>query len=112
MNLDNLKWLLEKAGAERITVRIPEIPGYTTVREQAEAKELLEDLEVRNFDFFKYIVKNRLKYYVYDHRFELRDIKKRALEGYSNSFLKRVDREVIEKEFSERVQQLFYDTEL
>ena len=50
--------------------------------------------------------------YVYDHRFELRDIKKRALEGYSNSFLKRVDRGVIEKEFSERVQQLFYDTEL
>ena len=54
--LRNLEFLLETAGKERITVRIPEIPGYTSPEDQERTKEKLESMGLSQFDLFRYVV--------------------------------------------------------
>lgn len=55
--LTNLRRLLETAGPERITVRVPLIPGYNTAEDQAKSAELLRGLGVVNLDLFEYVVR-------------------------------------------------------
>ena len=52
--LENLQLLLSLVGLERITVRLPLIPGYNTEEHRRISKERLADLGVTEFDCFTY----------------------------------------------------------
>ena len=52
--LDNLRRLLEIADPERITVRVPLIPGFNTGEDQIRSRELLQTMGVIHFDLFTY----------------------------------------------------------
>ena len=52
--LSNLRRLLEIAGPERITVRIPLIPEFNTKEDQIRSQKLLQSMGVVNFDLFTY----------------------------------------------------------
>lgn len=52
--LENLQKLLELAGPERITVRIPLIPEFNTPKDQQRSRAFLESMGLRNFDLFSY----------------------------------------------------------
>ena len=52
--LRNLRLLLLLAGPERITVRLPLIPGYNTEEDRQASRQLLEQMGVTDFDCFTY----------------------------------------------------------
>ena len=52
--LSNLRRLLEIAGPEHITVRIPLIPEFNTKEDQIRSQKLLQSMGVVNFDLFTY----------------------------------------------------------
>ena len=52
--LENLEWLLAAAGPERITVRLPLIPGYNTDADRERSKMHLAAMGVTHFDLFTY----------------------------------------------------------
>ncbi len=52
--LENLRKLLALIGPERITVRIPLIPGFNTERDQMRSLELLKKIGITQFDLFTY----------------------------------------------------------
>ena len=52
--LDNLRRLLEIADPERITARVPLIPGFNTEEDQIRSRKLLQNMGVVNFDLFTY----------------------------------------------------------
>lgn len=54
--LRNLAALLALTGPERITVRLPLIPGFNTAEDVSRSKELLTKAGVVNFDCFSYRV--------------------------------------------------------
>ena len=55
--LDNLRWLLQHDGmAEKVIVRLPHIPDYNTQADVDRSRALLEEMGVKNFDEFDYIV--------------------------------------------------------
>ena len=51
---DNLKRLIKMVGAEHITVRVPEIPGYADKVSQAESINKLQELGITDIDSFCY----------------------------------------------------------
>jgi pyruvate formate lyase activating enzyme len=53
----NLRLLLELAGPERVTVRVPKIPEYNSPEDQARSVELLRAMGVTQIDVFDYIIK-------------------------------------------------------
>ena len=56
--LDNLRWLLTHEGmAERIIVRLPHIPEFNSQADVDQSRALLEEMGVKHFDEFDYIVK-------------------------------------------------------
>lgn len=52
--LGNLQRLLEIAGPERITVRVPLIPEFNTGEDQIRSRNLLQSMGVLHFDLFTY----------------------------------------------------------
>ena len=52
-----LRLLLEGVGPERVTVRVPLIPGYNTADDQAKSAEFLRELGVEKLDLFEYVVR-------------------------------------------------------
>lgn len=56
LTLQNLSLLLSLAGAERVTVRVPLIPGYNTEEARARSLELLARMGVTHTDCFTYRV--------------------------------------------------------
>ncbi len=55
--LDNLKWLINTKGADRVVVRIPLIPGFTDEEQQKGSENLLRDqFGIKQFDLFTYRV--------------------------------------------------------
>ena len=52
--LQNLKQLLSDVGSERVTVRLPLIPGYNTEANRKQSRLLLSRMGVRQFDLFTY----------------------------------------------------------
>ncbi len=56
--LDNLRWLLGHDGMdEKILVRLPHIPNYNTQADVGRSRALLEEMGVKHFDEFDYILK-------------------------------------------------------
>ncbi len=53
---ENLRRLLQKAGPDRILVRVPLIPQYNTAEDQARSAELLRKMGVKRLDLFSYVV--------------------------------------------------------
>ena len=56
---ENLQLLLQKAGPDRILVRVPLIPQYNTAEDQARSAEILREMGVRRLDLFSYVVPDR-----------------------------------------------------
>ena len=56
---NNLIALLDLVGAERVTVRVPIIPGYADVNSQRETIAALKELGVNNIDPFNYVIKHK-----------------------------------------------------
>ena len=57
--LENLRTLISLAGAERVVVRVPLIPGYNTEDDREKSRSLLTSLGVTQFDFFTYKTERR-----------------------------------------------------
>lgn len=55
---NNLLYLLEKVGADRIKVRVPLIKDYNTKEEQEENVAILEKLGFNNIDVFDYVIRD------------------------------------------------------
>ena len=53
---ENLRRLLQKAGPDRILVRVPLIPQYNTAEDQDRSAELLRKMGVKRLDLFSYVV--------------------------------------------------------
>lgn len=53
----NLRWLLEAVGPERVTVRVPLIPGFCDERSQARTAEAARALGAEKLDLFPYVIK-------------------------------------------------------
>lgn len=51
----NLQFLIEKAGPERVVVRVPLIPEYNTKEAQQSSVNRLKELGVTRFDLFEYV---------------------------------------------------------
>ena len=54
---ENLEFLLQRIGAERIIVRVPLIPGYNTAGDQKKSAEALLQMGIRNTDLFEYVIR-------------------------------------------------------
>ncbi len=52
---DNLRFLLEKAGPERVVVRVPLIPDFSTEEAQQRSAGRLKELGVTRLDLFSYV---------------------------------------------------------
>lgn len=52
---ENLVFLLETVGAERVVVRVPLIPDYNTEEAQKRSAERLKELGVTRLDLFSYV---------------------------------------------------------
>lgn len=52
--LKNLKLLIRLCGAERITVRLPLIPGFNTDADRDRSEKLLSEMGITRFDRFEY----------------------------------------------------------
>lgn len=53
----NLRFLIEKAGPERVVVRVPLIPEFNTEEDQQNSVNRLKELGVTRFDLFEYVVR-------------------------------------------------------
>ena len=56
---ENLHFLLERTGPERVLVRVPLIPGYNTEEDQKKSAEALKKMGVEKLDLFEYVVRNQ-----------------------------------------------------
>ena len=52
--LENLNKLVSRIGAERITVRVPLIPGFTTLSDRQETVRVLKKIGITDIDEFEY----------------------------------------------------------
>ena len=55
----NLETLLQRVGSERITVRVPNIPGYNTPEDVHKSAEMLKNMGFTSLDVFTYIQKQQ-----------------------------------------------------
>ena len=56
---ENLRILLDAAGPERVTVRVPLIPEYNTKEDQARSAELLRSMGFTRLDLFDYVIREK-----------------------------------------------------
>ncbi|MBR0041021.1 MAG: radical SAM protein [Oscillospiraceae bacterium] len=54
---DNLRFLLDAVGPERVLVRVPRIPQFNTPEDQARSAERLRELGFTRLDLFDYVIK-------------------------------------------------------
>ena len=52
---ENLEFLLQRIGPDRVIVRVPLIPEYNTVQAQESSAGELRDMGVRRLDLFEYV---------------------------------------------------------
>lgn len=57
--LSNLEYLLSVVGPERITLRVPLIPGYNTPEDREKTVAQLKEMGVTQFDLFTYRTKQK-----------------------------------------------------
>ena len=54
---ENLRFLLETVGPERVLVRVPRIPGYNTAEDQARSAAKLRAMGVTRLELFDYVLR-------------------------------------------------------
>ncbi|MBQ6768198.1 MAG: radical SAM protein [Prevotella sp.] len=54
--LDNLRWLAGHVDLEKVTIRLPLIPGYNTPEDRDKSQQQLEAMGFKDFDCFDYII--------------------------------------------------------
>lgn len=54
--LDNLRWLAGHVDLEKVTIRLPLIPGYNTPEDRDKSQQQLEAIGFKDFDCFDYII--------------------------------------------------------
>ena len=59
--LQNLAWLIEQVGSERVLVRLPLIPNFNTEDDRTHSRSLLQQMGITRFDEFAYIIRNAKK---------------------------------------------------
>ena len=52
---ENLRYILDAVGPDRVTVRVPLIPEYNTVEHQKASVRRLQEMGITKFDIFSYI---------------------------------------------------------
>lgn len=55
--LANLEWLVKTVGSDRITLRLPLIPGYNSDSDRDASEELLRAMGITRFDRFNYQIR-------------------------------------------------------
>jgi pyruvate formate lyase activating enzyme len=55
--IENLKYLIKNVGPERITIRMPNIPGYNTPADVQKSADMLRAMGFTTLDIFTYIEK-------------------------------------------------------
>lgn len=56
--IENLKWLAANISLDKVTIRLPHIPGYNTLQDRERSRQQLEAMGFRDFDCFEYITPN------------------------------------------------------
>lgn len=54
--LENLRWLAGHVDLQKVTVRLPLIPGYNTQEDRDRSRQQLEAMGFKDFDCFDYII--------------------------------------------------------
>lgn len=55
--LGNLEYLIEAVGAQRLTVRVPLIPGFNDESDREKTRETLEKMGVSDIEMFEYVIR-------------------------------------------------------
>ena len=55
---ENLQWLADHIDKEKVTIRLPHIPGYNTADDICHSQKQLEAMGFKDFDCFEYIIPN------------------------------------------------------
>ena len=56
---ENLRFLLDRVGPERVVVRVPLIPRYNTAADQARSAALLRGMGAERLDLFGYVIREQ-----------------------------------------------------
>ena len=59
--LENLQWLAAHIDLDKVTIRLPHIPGYNTACDIAHSRKQLEGMGFEDFDDFQYIIPNEAR---------------------------------------------------
>jgi len=59
--LENLQWLAAHIDLDKVTIRLPHIPGYNTAGDIAHSRKQLEGMGFEDFDDFQYIIPNEAR---------------------------------------------------
>ena len=57
---ENLMFLLERVGPEKVIVRVPLIPEYNTKADQKKSADKLKKIGVTGLDMFEYVIRESL----------------------------------------------------
>lgn len=52
---ENLRWIAKHANPEKVTIRLPHIPGYNTQADMDKSRKQLETMGFSHFDCFEYV---------------------------------------------------------
>lgn len=55
---ENLQWLVNHVDLEKVTIRLPHIPGYNTQEDRDKSMKQLETMGFKDFDCFEYVTPN------------------------------------------------------
>lgn len=55
---ENLLWLAEHGDLQKVTIRLPHIPGYNTQEDRDRSQQQLEAMGFKDFDCFDYLIPN------------------------------------------------------
>ena len=58
---ENLQWLADHIDLDKVTIRLPHIPGYNTADDISQSRQQLEAMGFKDFDSFEYISPNEAR---------------------------------------------------
>ena len=58
---ENLQWLADHIDLDKVTIRLPHIPGYNTADDISHSRQQLEAMGLKDFDSFEYIIPNEAR---------------------------------------------------